>query len=553
MTRFRGRPPSRGNVPSDPSETYGYLLDLQDRAKAGGVLDTATINATLAFANDDVRVDARLYTEDIRPHLPSDALRAAADQVIGKPDRANCVSLANQARAWLYTVDASKADRETVAVVVDVSQRADLYSAAFGHAGACERVAVHAMEYAREETGNDVLHARYVAVALGMLDRAHAVVAGNRAVIPVGRLWLDLAIGQLQVASDAYIAYREARDRLAPKQGEADPIADMLSDMPDVDHAPDVDTQSDLEALLSVADPTPVIPQREPPTLVVIQSLSHLPETKSQYQANPRAEYGSMAGVAMALAETPDLYDAAMALVAEMPWARDIIEVILMDCVGSPASRIRPTLLVGRPGCGKTRLARRIGEVLDLQPTIVPAAGAADSTFGGTSRQWSTARASIPLQAIKRCGIANPLLIIDEIEKAGDGRHNGNLLDTLIPFLEAESARRYQDPYLECPVDLSAVSFAATANATFGVPSPLLDRFRVLEVGQPRRQDLPVVVPTIMSEIRQERREDKTWLPDLNPDELEIIGRQWQGGSLRPLRRMVETVLAGRLIFSARH
>jgi hypothetical protein len=56
-----------------------------------------------------------------------------------------------------------------------------------------------------------------------------------------------------------------------------------------------------------------------------------------------------------------------------------------------------------------------------------------------------------------------------------------------------------------------------------------------------------------MSEIRRERGEDKTWLPDLNPDELKIIGRQWQGGSLRPLKRMVETVLSGRLTFSPRH
>lgn len=553
MTRFRGRPPSRGHMPSDSTETYGYLCEARDRARNGAVLDTATLYATMAFASDDVSVDAGLYAQDIISYLPSNALKSAADQVIGKPDRANCVSLANQARAWLYTVNASKADRETVAVVVDASQRADLYCAAFRHAGACERTAVYAMEYARAEPDNAVLRARYTAVALGMLDRAHALVAGDRGIIPCGGLWLDLAVGQLQVASDAYIAYREARDRLAPKQGEADPIADMLSDMPDVDHAPDVDTQSDLEALLSVADPTLGIPQRVPPTLVVIQSLSHLPETKSQYQANPRAEFAHMASVEIPLAETPDLHGAATALIAEMPWADDVITTILMDSVGSPASRVRNTLLVGKPGCGKTRLARRIGEVLGLQPTVIPAAGAADATFGGTSRQWSTARASTVLQAIRRTGIANPMIIVDELEKAGTGTLNGNLLDVLIPFLEAESSRRYHDPYLECAVNLSAVSYISTANSTFAVASPLLDRFRILEVPQPRRQDLPIVVQTLMSEIRAERGEDKTWLPDLDPGELDLLAKSWTGGSLRPLRRMVETVFAGRLVFAPRH
>jgi len=75
----------------------------------------------------------------------------------------------------------------------------------------------------------------------------------------------------------------------------------------------------------------------------------------------------------------------------------------------------------------------------------------------------------------------------------------------------------------------------------------------VLEVPQPRKQDLKIVVRTILSEIRQERREDEIWIPDLYGDELEILTRQWPGGSLRPLRRMVEVLLAGRLSLALRH
>lgn len=553
MTRFRGNPRPRGHTPSDPVETYGYLLDLADRAKEGWVLDTATLYATLAFSNDDLSADAGLYAQDIISHLPGDSLRAAANQVIAERDRASCLSLANQARAWLYTVDASKSGAEAVAVVVDACQRADLYSAAYGHPTACERVAGHAMEYARAETDNAILHARYVAVALGMLDRAHAIVAGNRGVIPLGGLWLTLSLGQLQTASDAYVDYRATRDGLTPQQGEADPIREMLSDMPDVEHAPDVDVASDLEALLSVADPAPIIPQREPPTLVVIQSLSHLPEAKSQHHSNPRQEYGGLAGVAMPLAETPDLHQAARTLTTEMPWARDVIETILMDSVGSPASRVRPTLLVGRPGSGKTRLARRLGEVLGMQPTLIPAAGVSDSAFGGTSRQYSSGRASVPLQAIRRTGVANPLLVIDELEKAATGTYNGRLADVLVPYLERESSSRLQDPYLETAVNLGAVGWIGSANDLFTVPGPLLDRFRVLEVPQPRKQDLPVVVQTLMSEIRAEQGADSIWLPALEPGELDLIAKQWRGGSLRPLRRMIETVLAGRLVYAVRH
>jgi replication-associated recombination protein RarA len=318
--------------------------------------------------------------------------------------------------------------------------------------------------------------------------------------------------------------------------------------------ADNTDLQVDLDALLDAATAgTPVIERQSPPTLVVLQSLSHLPETKSSSSPNPRLEFASICGEDMPLAETPDLQEVSRVLTAEMPWAEDVIVTMLMDSVGSAASCVRNTLLVGKPGSGKTRLARRIGEVLGMQPTIVPAAGAADASFGGTNRQWSTARSSVPLQAIRRTGIANPLLVIDELEKAADGRHNGNLLDALIPFLERESASRYHDPYLECAVNLWAASYICTANTTFAVPSPLLDRLRVIEVQQPRRQDLPIVVRTMLSEIRQERGEDEIWCPDLDADELGLVARQWRGGSLRPLRRMVETILAGRHTFAPRH
>jgi hypothetical protein len=321
--------------------------------------------------------------------------------------------------------------------------------------------------------------------------------------------------------------------------------------------AADVDIselQVDLDALLDAATASrPVIEQQSLPTIMVLQSLSHLPEQKSTSTPNPRLEFAPIAGVYMTLAETPDLQAASRELVAEMPWAEDVITSILMDSVGSAVSRVCNTLLVGKPGSGKTRLARRIGEVLGLQPTIVPAAGAADASFGGTNRQWSTARASTVLQAIKRTGIANPLLIIDELEKAAEGAHNGRLLDVLLPFLEMESAKRYHDPYLECATDLSMTGYICTSNSTFPVPGPLLDRLRVLEVPQPRRQDLIVVARTIVEEIRAERCEDEVWCPDLDADELNLIARQWRGGSLRPLKRMIETVLAGRFAFASRH
>ncbi|WP_445504323.1 AAA family ATPase [Microvirga sp. G4-2] len=549
-----GRPRVCGPISSSSSEndTLTQLTEFARLAREGWVLDTNALYATLAFANGDVLTDARLYAADVINHLPGDRLRLAASTVMSQPTRESIRQLGQQCQMWLLTVESRKSSKGDESAVVDTLQRADLYNAALGKSHACERAATHAYSRARVQM-NSILHARYTAIALSLLDRAYRLadtaLTERRIIEMTSGLWFKEALRRLEIASDSLIEHRRAQQKRA---AEADKIEDMLSDLP---NAPtdNIDLQVDLDALLTVADPTPPIPASVPSTLVVLRTLSHLPETKSSSQPNPRLEFASICGVEMPLAETPDLQAISRELTAEMPWATDIISTLLMDSVGSPASRIRNTLLVGRPGCGKTRLARRLGEVLRLQPTVVPAAGAADASFGGTNRQWSTGRASTPLQAIKRTGIANPMLIIDELEKAGTSDHNGRLTDVLIPFLEIESSRRYHDPYLECSVDLSAVSYIATANTSFRLSGPLLDRLRVLEIPQPRKQDLLIVVRTILVEIRQQRNEDEVWCPELNCGELNLLARQWRGGSLRPLRRMIETILAGRMAFAPRH
>lgn len=311
----------------------------------------------------------------------------------------------------------------------------------------------------------------------------------------------------------------------------------------------------DLSNLASILGSDPA------PTLVVIEEhgLDHLPgnatsgSSNSHRGATPRGEYQPMAGRALPLVHGADVTAAKAALDCEFPWLADVTATLLQDLVGGRFTRLRPTLFLGPPGGGKTRYARRIGEMLDLPVTLYSAAGVADAAFGGTSRQWSTGRACVPLQAIQRAGYANPAIVVDEAEKAGTRAENGRLVDSLIAMLEPEGARRYFDPYLEAPVDLSAVTYLATANGLAGLPAALLDRLRIVRVGSPRAQDLAVVAASVVAEIRAERGIDAAWLPDLEHDELTLLGRHWRGGSLRPLRRLVETVVAGRDVLARRH
>jgi len=203
-------------------------------------------------------------------------------------------------------------------------------------------------------------------------------------------------------------------------------------------------------------------------------------------------------------------------------------------------------LLVGDPGCGKTSFARALLDGLGVPSMLYSAAAAADSSFAGTSSQWSTARVSTPLQLIARHECCDPGIILDELDKAAVGRHNGSLVDTLLAFLEPQSARCVWDIGLEVEVDLSAVHWIATANKLEDVPAPLRDRLRVIRMPVPGPEHLEALLSVMLADRAAEAAEDVRLWPPFDGDELDVIRQCWPGGSLRKLGMIVDRLLEGR-------
>lgn len=160
----------------------------------------------------------------------------------------------------------------------------------------------------------------------------------------------------------------------------------------------------------------------------------------------------------------------------------------------------------------------------------------------------------VPVRAVQQGGKANPIIILDEIEKAASSSHNGSLWSALMPFMERETSSRYRDVSLDAECDLSGCLYVATTNDDTLLPGPLRDRFRVVRVPLPTLGHLPQLAMNVAADIeRQDGMEG--FVEPLAPDELHVIGAAWKrsGFSLRALQKIVQATLDARAQFAMRH
>jgi ATP-dependent Lon protease len=173
----------------------------------------------------------------------------------------------------------------------------------------------------------------------------------------------------------------------------------------------------------------------------------------------------------------------------EMPNFAEVLDDVrrqLALCHDSrDALEITPMLLLGPPGIGKTHFAREISRLLGTGLGFISMSSlTAGWVLSGASSQWKGARPGKVFETLVDGNYANPVMVVDEIDKAR-GEHAYDPLGALYSLLEHDTAQTFTDEFAEVAIDASQVIWVATANDERSIPEPILNRMNVYEVMAP--------------------------------------------------------------------
>ena len=196
------------------------------------------------------------------------------------------------------------------------------------------------------------------------------------------------------------------------------------------------------------------------------------------------------------------------ALYEQLPNFTDALDDVKRHVALSQACRdgleVTPMLLLGAPGIGKTHFARKLAELLGTGMSLVPMSSmTAGWLLSGASSQWKGAKPGKVFEALVDGQYANPVIVVDEIDKAS-AEAQYDPLGALYSLLEHDTAESFMDEFAEVAIDASQVIWIMTANDERCIPEPILNRMNVFEIEAPSFDAARQIARGLYTSIRSE-------------------------------------------------